>query len=192
MDDPSLGREAQPAPAGRESERRRASQQRRRRQSVVIYIFMLFLAALALMLLTLLMERRQNEESINDLTQTITGLRDSVSAMQSVERLYQDKTDLLAQVDGLEAQLEDLRAQAESQAQEAARLNERLDRTVRAMDLFWQIDEGYVRGRYALCRQLIESLQDQGLEDALPRESTTGNDRFSPYDRYREIWDKLY
>ncbi len=192
MDDPSLGREAQPAPASRESERRRASQQRRRRQSVVIYIFMLFLAALALMLLTLLMERRQNEESINDLTQTITGLRDSVSAMQSVERLYQDKTDLLARVDGLEAQLEDLRAQADSQAREAARLQEELGRTVRAMDLFWQIDEAFVRGRYALCRQLIEFLQSQGLGDALPRESTTDNDRFSPYDRYREIWDRLY
>lgn len=192
MDEPSLSRPPQPDPAGRESERRRASQQRRRRQSVVIYIFVLFLAAFVLMFLSLLMERRQNEENIHDLTQTITGLRDSVSAMQSVEQLYQDKTDLLARVDELEEQAAALREQLDRQALEQEALGNTLDRTVRAMDLFWQIDEAFVRGRYPLCRQLIGSLREQGLAEALPRESTTGNERFSPYDRYQEIWDRLY
>ena len=55
------------------------------------------------------------------------------------------------------------------------------------MDWFWQIDEAYVRGRYALCRSLIKSLDDAGLTESLPRVSITENDRFSPYDRLGEI-----
>ncbi len=30
------------------------------------------------------------------------------------------------------------------------------------------------------------------LKDYLPTESTTNNDRFSPADRYQEIYDDLY
>ena len=60
------------------------------------------------------------------------------------------------------------------------------------MDWFWQIDEAYVRGRWSLCRQLIESLNEAGLVQWLPTESTTDNERFSPYDRYQEIYEALY
>ena len=67
-----------------------------------------------------------------------------------------------------------------------------LDKTIRALDLFWQIDEAYVRGRYSLCRQLIAGLQEQELAEYLPKESTTDNDRFSPADRYQEIYAALY
>ena len=55
-----------------------------------------------------------------------------------------------------------------------------------------QIDEAYAKGRYSLCRSLIQNLQSAGLAEYLPKESTTDNDRFSPYDRYQEIYDALY
>ena len=72
-----------------------------------------------------------------------------------------------------------------------------LERTKEAMDYFWQIDEAYVRGRYSLCRDLIAVLEDTSsgeapLKSYLPQESYTDNGRFSPADRYQEIWDALY
>ena len=72
----------------------------------------------------------------------------------------------------------------------------RLQRTKEAMDYFWQIDEAYVRGRYSLCRDLIAVLEDTSsgeapLKSYLPQESYTDNGRFSPADRYQEIWDAL-
>ena len=63
--------------------------------------------------------------------------------------------------------------------------------TVQAMDWFWQIDEAYVRGRYAQCRELIQDLEDAQLADWLPTESITDNGRFSPADRYLEIREKV-
>ena len=63
---------------------------------------------------------------------------------------------------------------------------------LQSMDWFWQIDEAYVRGRYALCRSLIKSLDEAGLAETLPRVSITENDRFSPYDRLRVIRDIVF
>ena len=61
-----------------------------------------------------------------------------------------------------------------------------------AMDWFWQIDEAYAKGRYALCRSLITSLDEAGLTEYLPKASITENDRFSPYDRLAEIREIVY
>ena len=47
-------------------------------------------------------------------------------------------------------------------------------------------------GRYSLCRELIQEIQDAGLVDYLPKESITDNGRFSPSGRYQEIYDALY
>ena len=59
------------------------------------------------------------------------------------------------------------------------------------MDWFWQINEAYVRGRYTQARTLIEDMGEE-LPEYLPKESITDNDRFSPYDRYQEIYEALY
>ena len=59
------------------------------------------------------------------------------------------------------------------------------------MQWFWQINEASVRGRTKLCRELIASLEEAGLQDYLPKENSTGTDRFSPYDRYMEIRGKV-
>ena len=76
--------------------------------------------------------------------------------------------------------------------QQVADLSEQAEKTSQAMDWFWQIDEAYVLGRYSLCRELIQEIQDAGLVDYLPKESITDNGRFSPSGRYQEIYDALY
>ena len=69
--------------------------------------------------------------------------------------------------------------------------NEDLTKSAEALDWFWQINEAYVRGRYTQARSLIEEM-GQELPEYLPKESVTNNDRFSPYDRYQEIYEALY
>ena len=95
----------------------------------------------------------------------------------------------------LEARLEQAQKEADDAQVQADALTQAQDRLTRAMDLFWQIDEAYVRGRYTLCRQLIAQMEDTtagaALKEALPTVSTTDNDRFSPADRYQEIYDAV-
>ena len=59
------------------------------------------------------------------------------------------------------------------------------------MGWFWQIDEAYVLGKYSLCRSLIDQMGEE-LVSALPTEAVTDNGRFSPADRYQEIYDAVY
>ena len=152
----------------------------KRRQSVFKYITILFAAAFLLMLMTYMMERRQNEAVVDSLNQSVSGLRESIN-MQLIEELSkveQENTQLQEQLDSLTTQKEELSTQ--------------LTRTVQATDLFWQINEAYVKEQYTKARGLIDRMEQAGLVDALPKESTTDNGRFSPYDRYQEIYQALY
>lgn len=186
--------EKKPSPAGQpEQESKKpayvppASREKRQR-SVVHYVAILFAAAFLLMLLTYLMDRRQNEQVVDSLNQSVSGLRESLSSMQSVQDVYEDNQTLLKEVEDLETQVKALQ---EAQSE----LNSRLDQQTRAgqaMDWFWQINEAYVKGQYSKARDLIQRLKDAGLDGALPQESVTDNGRFSPADRYQEIYNALY
>ena len=184
-----------PAPApekGRDPRPMTHGHQRRRQRSVVQYVAILFGAAFLLLLVTFLMERRQYEQIQEENQEQIDDLRQSVSAVQSLEELYSENAALREQVDELETQLEQSQEQAGNLAQANEALSLQLERTGQAMDWFWQIDEAYVRGRYSLCRDLMENLEEAGLAVYLPRESITDNGRYSPHDRYQEIRDALY
>ncbi|MGI5934673.1 MAG: hypothetical protein ACOX7A_07720 [Lawsonibacter sp.] len=162
--------------------------QEKRQRSVVHYIAILFAAAFLLMLMTYLMDRRQNEEVVDSLNQSVSGLRESISNMQSVQEIYEENQALLEKIDHLEDQVDALERQSNTQAAEL----EQAEQTRQAMDWFWQIDEAYVLGRYSLCRDLIQTLEDSGLAADLPQESITDNGRFSPALRYQEIREALY
>ena len=168
--------------------RQRTTPKQRRHQSALRYITILFAAAFVLMLFTYLMERRQTQEQIEDLQQ-------SVSAVQSLKNLYAENDALKDQI----AQLEEKNARLETEKNtlsghvtnvELSLANSK--KGLQAMDWFWQIDEAYARGRYALCRSLIESLDSAELTGYLPTESITDNGRFSPADRLAEIREKVY
>lgn len=161
---------------------------RKYQRSVIFYISILFVAAFLLLSMSLMMERRQHAENLDDLNQSLTGLKDSVSAMQSVQQLYEENTALMERVAELEAELKDLNTQTDSLTQELADQ----EKTIQAMDWFWQIDEAYVRSRWSQARSLVQQMQQAGLEDFLPQESITDNGRFSPADRYQEICDRIF
>lgn len=155
------------------------------------YIAVLFCAAFVLLLFTFIMERRQyqrlQEENQDNKQQ-------SVSATQTLNGILEENKQLKEQLEEQKGALEELqgrfdRLEDDYTAAEQARVEQ--SRTAEAMDWFWQINEAYVRGRYSKCRELIASLEGGGLEEYLPRESATNNDRFSPYDRYMEIRGKV-
>ena len=166
-------------------------QQKGRQRSVFQYIAILFAAAFLLLLFTFVMEKRQYEMLQQENQQQIDNLQQSVNAVQSLQNLYDQNAALKEQVNSLEEQVE-LLEQEKKQANAALRQqSQKMEATVAALDWFWQIDEAYVRGRTSLCRSLIQNLEAAGLESSLPTQSTTANDRFSPYDRYLEIKEAL-
>lgn len=159
----------------------------KRQRSVVHYIAILFAAAFLLMMMAYLMDQRQNE-AMNDLNQSLSGLQESLSDQSSLQDIYEDNMELIQQVGQLEEQVKQLE---ENNQELSSQLSDQ-EKASQAMDWFWQIDEAYVLGRYSLCRSLIQELEDAGLVDYLPKESVTDNGRFSPSGRYQEIYEALY
>lgn len=159
----------------------------KRQRSVVHYIAILFAAAFLLMMVAYLMDQRQNE-AMNDLNQSLSGLQESLSDQSSLQDIYEDNMELIQQVGQLEEQVKQLE---ENNQELSSQLSDQ-EKASQAMDWFWQIDEAYVLGRYSLCRSLIQELEDAGLVDYLPKESVTDNGRFSPSGRYQEIYEALY
>lgn len=156
-------------------------------RSVLIYLVILFAAAIILLLLAYFMQQRTNEQAID-------GLKQSMSSMQSAQDIYEENIALREQLEQLEEQVQAQQNENNGLERGNALLqgeNDALKRSTQALDWFWQINEAYVRGRSTLARQLIEQMGPE-LPQYLPTESITNNDRFSPYDRYQEIYDALY
>lgn len=152
-----------------------------RRINVIGYLAVLFVVAFLLLGFAYLQQQRINKE-------TTDALKDSSSAFQSIQQLMEENEHLKTQVGELEDQLSGTEEALDASERRAASQ----EASVKAMDYFWQIDEAYVRGRYTLCRQLIQALKDSGYEAALPDIKATDNDRFTPAARYAEIYDALY
>ena len=175
--------------------RQRTSPQKRRQQSALRYITILFGAAFVLLLFTFLMERRQNEALMQENQEQIEDLQQSVSAVQSLKNLYAENDALKEQIAQLEEKTSRLETEKNTLSGHVTNVELNLanaKKGLQAMDWFWQIDEAYAKGKYALCRSLIQSLDTAELTGYLPTESITDNGRFSPADRLAEIRDVLY
>lgn len=192
---PAPEQESKPEP-----EKKPEHSRKHRQKSVFQYITILFAAAFVLLLYTFMMERRQNDilqqqsnDKLNQLQQQ------SVSAVQSLDNLYQENEYLKQSMDHLETQISKLEQEKQQLEQDLAASQDTVEwqqRSAQALDWFWQVDEAYVLGKYTLCRTLMRHLEDTGdgdpLKNYLPQESATKNGRFSPYHRYEEIYHALH
>lgn len=159
-----------------------------KRNPVLFYLMILFAAAFLLLLMSFLMQRRANQEAITNLQET------SNSATQSLQNTVQQNEELTKQVEDLEKAVSDNQNTIRDQEKELKDLQGQVDdltKSTQALDWFWQINEAYSRGRYAQARSLIQEMGDE-LPNYLPKESVTDNGRYSPYDRYQEIYEALY
>ncbi len=150
-------------------------------KSVVRYLTVLFAAAFVLLLITFVMENRQHQLELSESQEQIETLdQKSKSAVQSLQNVIDENKELKAEKDQWELRREELEAQVGQQ-----------DKSLEAMDWLWQISEAYGKRRYTYARELIAAMEEKQLVDCLPKESTTGNDSMSPYDRYMDIRDRL-
>jgi len=164
----------------------------RSRAPIAGYLVILFAVAFLLLLMAYFQQQRLND-------QTSETLKQSVSAVDALQQLMEDNEELRGKVEELETQVEEL-TQAKQVLEKAAQdhaYESIVNRgRTEAMDVFWQLDEAYVLGRYSLCRELIQIMEEQSdyksYKDQLPTEATLDNGRFSPADRYQEIYDALY
>ncbi len=162
------------------------------RSPILIYLVVLFAAAFLLLLLAYFQQQRANDSN----SEAIDALKQSVSATDSIQILMSDNEELRKQVAQLQEQLD---AAGQAQA-EAVRQTQDLEQQVQersdsadAMQWFWQIESAYAQKRYTTARELIQQFEAlPQLKDALPKENTTGTQRFSPSARYQEIYDALY
>ena len=191
---PAPEQESKPEP-----EKKPEHSHKHRQKSVFQYITILFAAAFVLLLYTL-MERRQNDILQQQSNDKLSQLQQqSVSAVQSLDNLYQENEYLKQSMDHLETQISNLEQEKQQLEQDLAASQDTVEwqqRSAQALDWFWQVDEAYVRGKYTLCRTLMRHLEDTGdgdpLKNYLPQESATKNGRFSPYHRYEEIYNALH
>lgn len=169
-----------------------AEHSRPRRSTVGGYLIILFAVAFLLLLMAYFQQRRLSDQAATD------ALKQSSSAVQTIQDLIDDSAKLREENEALKEQLEELErnlSAAEAFSAEVQNDREGTDRAVKAMGYFWQIDEAYVRQRYTLCKELIQQFEAEQHcgPSALPQEDyPADNGRFSPAERYKEIYDALY
>ena len=176
------------------SEEKKPSSPTQSPASATRYLVILFIAAFALLLITFAMERRQHQVLQEQSQEQIQDLQQNISAVQSLQNLYDENAALKEQLHQMElnmAELSDTIIGKEAELSVVNQQSEKQEKALQAMDWFWQIDEAYVRGRYTVCKQLIDQMAQLGLDSYLPSESTTNTDRFSPAHRLEEIREKL-
>lgn len=164
----------------------------RRRSPVMGYLVILFAVAFLLLLLAYFQQQRMSAAN----SQAIDALKQSVSATDSIQILMSDNEELRKQVEELQGELagvKESQAEALRDAQDLTRQVEEQSNAVDAMQWFWQIESAYAQKRYTTARELIQQFEAlPHLKEALPKENTTGTQRFSPSARYQEIYDALY
>ncbi len=153
--------EASPPPKPRRSHKRKAP--------VVLYLCILFLAAFVLLAMSYFMQQRK----MTGLTETIDGLKDSVSAMQTVQDIQQQNQALSQEVEDLKDQVAALTGENTALNEELAQTKDAADtsgKQVQALEELWRIEKLYRTRYYTYCRNAIEVFQSTGLSDYLPTE----------------------
>ena len=154
------------------------------------YLSILFAAAFLLLLLAFLMQNRTNQEAISDLTESVT----------SVQNVIEENKALRQQVETLEQELEDLNQTYLDEVQKHQELiyeGLRDRESPYAMDYFWQLEQAYLRGQYALCRELIEKLEqpcdykDAAISSHLLDQNYFNEEKAAMAERYQQIKEAL-
>lgn len=171
-----------------QSEDAKAIKQKKSERSVMRYISVLFGAAFLLLLITFVMENRQHQQAMTESQAQIENLSEkSDNAVARLKDTVEENERLKEKLE----EYEEIRKTWFDEKEELQAYAFDMKKSTQAMDWFWQIDEAYAQKRYALAQELIEKFEATGLVELLPKLSSTGTDRLSPYERYAEIRDKV-
>lgn len=151
---------------------------------VTRYLVILFAAAFFLLLMAMLMQHRANQDTIDDLTQSMTSIHSLQNMVEVNQSLTEENDALHQQVEGLEEDLEQTREELEA-----------AKKSLQAMDYFRRIQMFYSQGSYSSARIVSEALEEAGLADCLPTDTYYQNSNssvLSPAEEYAKIREALY
>ena len=153
---------------------------------VVVYIMILFIVAFLLMALSFLMHQRTNSEALGE-------LRNSVTAMQEVQAFQEKIIDLQEQMNDLQDELKSLQTEVGSQQAENEALERSLlerEKEIDALVHFYTLQQQYLTKSYAGCKTILDKMEAEGLDDALPDTAAT-EEVISPAERYLQLKDAV-
>ena len=155
---------------------------------VFTYMAILFAAAFLLLLLAFLMQNRASQETISDLTESVSSVHNVVE--ENAELRQQVET-LEEQLESLQEALEEAKATAEQNKENLSLAKQRLD----ALHTLNNIRALYNQGNYQEARDLIgqnEPLLEKHLEEYSQNVlSEEGRAIYDPLDAYRSLVDWL-
>ena len=145
---------------------------------VVVYIMILFIAAFLLMTLSFFMHQRSNTEVLGE-------LQDSVNAMQAVQQTQEKVIELQEELSDTQDQLDALQAEKDASDEALLDANRELD----AMIGLYSLQQSYLTEDYDTCRNILQSMEDQGLPELLPDEEPSGTT--APSLRYQQLKEAI-
>lgn len=160
----------------------------RKSPSVLTYLVVLFVVAFLLLLIAYFQQQRQSSEATDD------AIKQSASALQSIQNLLTENEKLRAEAADLESQVDQLtreNAALEQSAQVFADEADATGRELSAMDYFWRIQRLYSRGSRKAALDLVKEFEATNLPPELPRSNPSGLEGTSPYEQYQSLLDAL-
>lgn len=179
---------SRPRPSAELQHQAEHTQPRRRSSSVLIYLMAMFVVAFLLLLLAYFQQQRSSAEANDD------AMKQSASALQSIQNLLAETETLRQEVGELEARVDSLTQEKNALEQSLQTHADQIDtaqRQLAAMDYFWRIQRLYSRGSRRSALELVKEFEATGLPQELPRTNLSGIEGTSPYEQYQALLDAL-
>lgn len=151
---------------------------KRNSRPVVTYILILFTAAFFLLTFSLLANQRSNDQTLDELRQSISSLEEGQTAQshaltlqEELDILQDDQYTLLDEIEALEAENTAISDEYDA-----------LTAQYNCLELLFQLEMQFQAQAYTDCLSIMQAMTDDNLVELLP---TTGNP--SPAQRYETI-----
>lgn len=144
------------------------------RKPVIIYIMVLFIVAFILMGISFVMHQRTNSEEIGK-------LRDSVSALQEVQKTEDINVKLQEQLNESEKKAK----KAEDELEKSQKAQKSASDKADALSALYTLMQQYAAQNYDACKATISSMEEKGLDKLLPADSEASVT--SPAQRYLQL-----
>lgn len=145
---------------------------------VVTYILILFTAAFFIMAFSLLANQRSNDQTLDELRQSISSLEEGQTAQGHVLTLQEELDLLQEQVFELESTIKTLEDENTDKIEEYEIISAQYE----CLSLLFQLEMEFQSQDFTACLNTMQDMDDAELIDLLP---TTGTP--SPADRFAEI-----
>jgi chromosome segregation ATPase len=150
-----------------------SSAPKKKKQPVVIYMVILVVAVVVMLAVSYGMQLRSNQQ-LESLTQTVSGLKDSYTALETLNELQATIDTQTGQISDLEDQLEAAQSAAEQQEESEAALKadlETKEQADTALRYVIALQAAYQDANLELCQQIIAEMEEQDLVQYLSETS---------------------